>query len=51
MRILEGANFEGWESVEIENFLEIANLIVGNVQFFQRDQPIQSHPYYLDLVA
>ena len=34
VRVLKGADTQGWETVEVEDFFEVAYFVVRNVQFF-----------------
>ena len=38
----ESANYEVWQSVEIQNFFEVADTVGRNVQFSQIDKTVQA---------
>ena len=49
--VLEGANAQIWEAVQVEHLLEVAYLIVGDVELFLAHEAIKAHPDALYAVA
>lgn len=51
MRVIESENFEIWESVQIENFLERADSVSTDVQIRQLSQLIKTGLNRVDLIS
>ena len=51
MRIVEGADAQAGQSVEVQDLLEVADPVRGEIQLAQGDQAVQSDANLLDVIT